>query len=141
MFDTTIDIVGITWIIFVVLLSMFLFMVLHFRLSKRNVNFGKRYTALLIDSQEQIALKIPMNGQKQIPNGSHSTTIHTETLNPYDEADEADEDYYQSVLSLNDLSYFPVHETVYQVYPKAHCSLITDVKQGTVSSATEISFL
>ncbi|CAF0831018.1 unnamed protein product [Adineta ricciae] len=105
---------------------------------KRKVNFGKRYTALLIDSQEQIALKIPMNEQKQIPNGLQSTTIDTETLSPYDEAEE---NYYQSVLSLNDLSYFPVHETVYQVYPKAHCSLITDVKQGTVSSATEINFL
>ena len=112
MFDTTIDIVGIAWIIFVILLSMFLFTVLHFRMSKRNVNFGKRYTALLIDSQEQIALKIPMNEQMQILNGSHSTTIHTETLNPYDEAEE---DYYQSLLSLDDLSYFPGRETVHQL--------------------------
>ena len=76
--------------------------------------------------------------QMQILNGSHSTTIHTETLNPYDEAEE---DYYQSLLSLDDLSYFPVRETVYQLYPKAHSNLITDVKQGTVSSATEITFL
>ncbi|UJR35958.1 hypothetical protein I4U23_028699 [Adineta vaga] len=117
---------------------MFLFIILHLRLSKENMSIKRRYTALLINSEQMIEMTIPIDKYVEKLVDPYSIAIESETIHPYDEAEET---YYQSILLNNDLSYFPAHETVFESCSKFISKKITDVKKGVVSNKDQINFI
>lgn len=136
--DATINVFVLTWIVFVVLISMFLFIILHLRLSNESMGMKKRYTALLINSEQMIEMTIPIEKQVEKPIDPYSIAVQTETLHPYDEAEE---NYYQTILLNNDLTYFPARETIFESCSNFISKIITDVEKGTVSNTDQINFI
>jgi hypothetical protein len=61
----------------------------------------------------------------------YSIPIQTKILHPTVETDEA---YYQSILSMHDILYFPVRETTFQMHPRLALQMVMDLKKGNYLS-------
>jgi hypothetical protein len=85
-----------------------------------------------------IEMKVPINEQKEKSMDQYSIAIDTETLHP---SVDTNQDYYQSILSMNEASYFPVRETIFQIHPRFLSQMIIDLKQRTYSNKNEMKFI
>ncbi|CAF1197966.1 unnamed protein product [Adineta steineri] len=83
-------------------------------------------------------MKIPINDYKEKLIDQYSIATETETLHT---PNETNENYYQSILSKNDIPYFPVREINFQKYPRSIYQMITDIKKGSYSNKNEMKFI
>jgi hypothetical protein len=136
--SASIDILIISWIISVTLILILVLTILRSCLLKENNNSEKRYTALLINPNQMIEMKVPVNEQKEKSIDQYSIAIDTETLHP---SVDTNQDFYQSILSMNESPYFPVRETIFQIHPRFLSQMIIDLKQRTYSNKNEMKFI
>ncbi|CAF3499950.1 unnamed protein product [Rotaria sp. Silwood1] len=119
-------------------LSIIVLTILRLRLAKDNKKFKKEYIALLINPNKMIEMMIPINEQRQKPIGQYAIPIQTETFYP---CIETNQDYYQSILSTNDIPYYPVRETIFQSYPKSTHQIIADINEDNYSDEHDTKFI
>lgn len=106
-----VDILVISLIFAAVFLLLFIFITFRWLLSQQTHAFNKNYTALLINFNQMIEMKIPFIQRKSGTDfGNYSRPTQTET---YHLCEEANSDFYRSVLSMSELPYYPVRETVF----------------------------
>jgi hypothetical protein len=133
----TVNIFIISLMLSIPLILILIITILRCHLSKQNKRFKKHYTALLMNSNEIIERMIPINKQQQQQKSMEqfSIPIQTETLYP---CVEANEDYYQSILSIHDTPCFTVRETIFKKYPRSTFQTIIDLKKGNYSNNNQI---
>ncbi|CAF2650453.1 unnamed protein product [Rotaria sp. Silwood2] len=112
--------------------------ILRLRLAKEKNKFKKEYIALLINSNKMIEMMIPINEQRRKSIGHYAIPIQTETFYP---CIETNQDYYESILSMNDIPYYPVRETIFQLYPRSTHQMITDLNEENYSDEHGTKFI
>ncbi|CAF0730059.1 unnamed protein product [Rotaria sordida] len=124
--------------LFMALFSIVVLTIIRFHLSKENKKFKKEYMALLINSNKMIEMMIPINEQRQKSIDQYTTQIQTETFHP---CFETNQDFYESILSMNDIHHFPVRETIFQLCPKSIPQMVTNLNEENHSDEQEIKFI
>ncbi|CAF2047087.1 unnamed protein product [Rotaria magnacalcarata] len=120
------------------LLSILVLTIVRYHLSIDKNKFKKEYMALLINTNKMIEMVVPINKQKQQLVGQSTVKIRTETFHS---SLDTHEDYYESMLSTNDLPYYSVRETIFQPHPRSTLKLISDSKGATLSTEPEIGYI
>lgn len=95
---------------------------------------NKSYTALLMKSNQMIEMKIPFHKQQSIEK-YHPKPTQTET---FYSCDEANDDYYRAILSMNEVPYFLVREIYFSKDLKIKSQIISDTKKDLYSNMHEI---
>ena len=102
-----IDILILLLTLFTAVTCIFILAILRFRLARDKCQSRKSYAALLIDANDNVDMIIPIIEQKPPSLEHYSRVIQTETLHP---CVETNAEYFQSILSDNDVPYYPVRE-------------------------------
>ena len=131
------DILIISLILSAVFLFLFALIMFRWYLSRKNKYLNKNYTALLINFNEMIEMKIPFIQQadKQEELDQYSRTVQTET---YHLCENSNSDFYRSILSKNELPYYPVRETVFHTDRQHRSQRIIDSAQDNSLDTTRL---